>query len=143
MKGLILGAKAFIKKKLGLCSTKGCHEKAIGEITIDCINIKRCLCKKHLEGYKEFMESVDKQYKLYKEQIGNEYIVELDYGSKEADKTSTIKVERNIKVKNEEEKQLERLYNLLMRVKKSRVKKKVRKRIIKAKRRVENNKNKS
>lgn len=127
MKGIILEAKALIKKKLGLCNTKGCYEKSIEEIKIDCINVKRCLCKKHLE--------------LYKELTGKKYKAGIDYGSKEEDKTVITKINGKIKVKSREEKQLESLYKLLMRVKKIRVKKKIRKRIIKLKRNIENNKN--
>lgn len=129
MKGIILEARTFIKRNLGLCNTKGCYKKAIGEIRIDCINVKRCLCKKHLE--------------LYKELTRKNYKAGIDYGSKEGDKTIIIKVDRKIRVKSKEEKQLENLYKLLMSVKKSRVKKKIRKRIIKVKRKIENNKNKS
>lgn len=118
MKGILIKANVLIKNTLGLCNTKGCYEKSSGEIRIDCINVKRCLCKKHLS--------------LYKELIEKSYATGMDL-AKEEDKTSYIKVNRNIHIKSKEEKQLESLYKLLKRVRKARVKKKIRKRILKLK----------
>ena len=128
MKGVIIKTKAFIKQKLGLCNTNGCCEKAIGEIRIDCIKVKRSLCQKHLELYKKLTEK--------------EYSVGIDL-AKEEDKTAYIKVYRKIDNKSKQEKQLESLYKLLNKVKKNRVKKKIRNRINKVKRKVESNKNRS
>ena len=127
MKDILTQTKAFIKRKLGLCNSKGCYKKAIVEIKISCINTKRCLCKEHLEVFEELFKEDYKEYKFYKDQ--RKYIG-IDYAA-EGDKTSfiKIKVKREMKFKSKEEKQIYRLENLLKRVKKSRVKKKLIKRI--------------
>lgn len=128
MKEILIETKAFIKRKIGLCNAKGCYKKSIAEIKISHINLKRCLCKEHLEVFEKLFEEDDKKYELDK--IKEKDIV-IDHGVKEEEKTSFIKINREIKSK--EEKQIEKLENLFKRVKKSRVKKKLIKRIDKLK----------
>lgn len=125
MEKMIIEASVFIKNRLGLCNTKGCYRKAVEEIEIECINIKRCLCKKHLGQYKE---------------LTKKYSIGIDV-AKEEDKVALreviVSVNKNKvkqeKIKSEHEKQLDKLYKLLKRVRKNRVKKKINKRISKLK----------
>ena len=49
MRGIILKAKVFIKKKLGLCNAKECNEKVIGEIKTEFINDKSVLWEVGME----------------------------------------------------------------------------------------------
>lgn len=37
-----------VKTKLGICSHKKCFHRACAEIVFSAINVKRCLCSKHL-----------------------------------------------------------------------------------------------
>lgn len=130
MKEFINETKAFIKRKLGLCNAKGCYEKAVKDIELERINVKRCLCKKHLEKYKELFKEdhIEEQYKIYKNSYEGIFIG-IDYVTEGEEKTSIIKIDREIKSKNKEEKEIERLENLLSRIKKIRVKKKLIRRI--------------
>lgn len=124
MEKMLIEAGIFIKGKLGLCNSKGCYRKAVEDIEIECINIKRCLCKKHLEQYKE---------------LTKKYSIGIDVG-KEEDKVALREVVVSVndnnamltEIKSEHEKQLDKLYKLLKRVRKNRVKKKINKRIAKA-----------
>ena len=125
MEKMIIEASVFIKNRLGLCNSKGCYRKAVEEIEIECINVKRCLCKKHLEQYKE---------------LTKKYSIGIDV-AKEEDKIALREVVVSVndnkvkqeKIKSEYEKQLDKLYKLLKRVRKNRVKKKINKRISKLK----------
>ena len=125
MEKMIIEASVFIKNRFGLCNTKGCYRKAAEEIEIECINIKRCLCKKHLEQYKE---------------LTKKYSTGIDV-AKEEDKIALREVVVSVndnkvkqkEIKSEYEKQLDKLYKLLKRVRKNRVKKKINKRISKLK----------
>lgn len=125
MERLMIGASTFIKSKLGLCNSKSCYRKAVGEVEIECINIKRCLCKKHLKQYKELTKN---------------YSIGIDV-AKEEDKVALREVVVSVndnkvkqeEIKSEHEKQLDKLSKLLKRVRKNRVKKKINKRISKLK----------
>ncbi|WP_373205223.1 hypothetical protein [Clostridium tertium] len=122
MKRLMMRTSTFIKNKLGLCNTKDCYRKAAEEIEIECISIKRCLCKKHLKQYKELT-------KKYSTGIG---------ATKEEDKIALREVVISInnkfkQEKSKQERQLDKLYKLLKGARKNRVKKKINKRIYKLK----------
>lgn len=126
MEKMLIEASVFIKNRLGLCNSKGCYRKAVEEIDIECINIKRCLCKKHLEQYKE----LTKRYSIGIDVAKEEDKVALKEVVVSVNDNNKVKQE---KIKSEHEKQLDKLYKLLKRVRKNRVKKKINKRISKLK----------
>lgn len=131
MEKMLIETSVFIKNRLGLCNTKGCYRKAVEEIEIECINIKRCLCKKHLEQYKE----LTKKYYIGIDMASEEdrtFISKVLVSTNEAVLVAVNEVKQE-KNKSEYEKQLDKLYKLLKRVRKDRVKKKINKRISKLK----------
>ena len=48
MKDRIIGVIGDVKTKLGICSHKACFHRAVADIVFPSINVKRCLCSKHL-----------------------------------------------------------------------------------------------
>lgn len=56
MKDRLIVLNAAIKTKLGLCCSKGCFHKAVADVSLPQVNVKRGLCNKHLkELRKHFM----------------------------------------------------------------------------------------
>ena len=48
VKDRLIEASGNIKTKLGICCHKRCFHRAVAEIVFPAINVKRCLCSKHL-----------------------------------------------------------------------------------------------
>lgn len=49
MKDKLIVLNEAIKTKLGLCCSKGCFHRAVVDVNLPQVNIKRCLCDKHLK----------------------------------------------------------------------------------------------
>ena len=48
VKDRLIEASGNIKTKLGICCHKRCFHRAVADIVFPQINLKRCLCEKHL-----------------------------------------------------------------------------------------------
>lgn len=50
-------ATAFIKSKLGICCSDKCFGRAVVEVNIPAVKVKRCLCEKHALEFKNILKS--------------------------------------------------------------------------------------
>jgi hypothetical protein len=56
MKNKWIRALACIKSKLGICCTDKCFKRAVVEINISAVKVKRCLCEKHALEFQNILK---------------------------------------------------------------------------------------
>jgi hypothetical protein len=56
MKNKWIRALAFIKSKLGICCSNRCFKRAVVEVNIPAIKVKRCLCEIHALEFQNILK---------------------------------------------------------------------------------------
>ncbi|NFG59681.1 hypothetical protein FC778_13445 [Clostridium botulinum] len=56
MRNKLIAWNVAIKTKLGLCCSKGCFHRAVVDVNLPQVNVKRCLCDKYLRNCRKIYQ---------------------------------------------------------------------------------------